>query len=150
MEQVKKIAALPPNSFFKRVVIGMCFFVFLSMNQTLFAQTGITWTARMASEANSWLSVTYGGGQFVAVSLDGTNLVMTSPDGITWTARMASEANSWTSVTYGGGKFVAVSIDGTNRVMTSGALALPVPTLSQWSLIILGLFLSIIGITALR
>ncbi len=78
-----------------------------------------TWTARTAAEANSWSSVTYGNGLFVAVANFGTNRVMTSPDGITWTARSAAQANSWSSVTYGNGLFVAVSYDGTNRVMTS-------------------------------
>ncbi len=78
-----------------------------------------TWTSRTAAEANSWQSVTYGNGLFVAVSSDGANRVMTSPDGITWTARTAAEANSWKAVTYGNGQFVAVSSDGTNRVMTS-------------------------------
>jgi hypothetical protein len=68
--------------------------------------------------------VTYGNGLFVAVSLDGTHRVMTSPDAITWTPRTAAEANPWVSVTYGNGLFVAVSFDGTHRVMTSAA---PVP-----------------------
>jgi len=78
-----------------------------------------TWTARAAAEANGWMSVTYGNGLFVAVSGDGTNRVMTSPDGINWTARAAAEANIWMSVTYGNGLFVAVAESGTNRVMTS-------------------------------
>ncbi|MCB9814243.1 hypothetical protein H6784_02380 [Candidatus Nomurabacteria bacterium] len=86
---------------------------------TTFGNEGTVWTARSAAEANSWFSVTYGNGLFVAVSNTGTNRVMTSPDGITWTARAAAEANSWKSVTYGNGLFVAVSADGTNRVMTS-------------------------------
>ncbi|MGY5352231.1 MBG domain-containing protein [Wenyingzhuangia sp. IMCC45533] len=78
-----------------------------------------TWTAQAAAEQNFWRSVTYGNGLFVAVSSDGTNQVMTSPDGITWTPRAAAENNAWQSVTYGNGLFVAVSINGTNRVMTS-------------------------------
>jgi hypothetical protein len=80
---------------------------------------GETWTARSAAEANSWRSVAYGNGVFVAVSMDGTNRVMTSPDGVTWTARSAAEANAWWSVTYGNGMFVAVATDGANQVMTS-------------------------------
>ena len=44
---------------------------------------GVTWTARSAAEANSWRGVTYGNGLFVAVSPNGTNRVMTSPDGAT-------------------------------------------------------------------
>ena len=85
------------------------------------AATGETWTARASAVDNSWASVTYGGGLFVAVSWTGTgNRVMTSPDGITWTARVSAVDNNWTSVTYGGGLFVAVSGSGSgNRVMTS-------------------------------
>jgi hypothetical protein len=79
------------------------------------------WTSRIAGANNSWTSVCYGNGLFVAVSSDGTidNKVMTSPDGINWTSRSAAENNSWQSVCYGNGLFVAVSSDGTNRVMTS-------------------------------
>ncbi len=80
---------------------------------------GTTWTSRTSAAINVWYSITYGNGLFVAVSVSGTNRVMTSPDGITWTARTAAAANQWTSVTYGNGMFVAVSADGTNQVMTS-------------------------------
>jgi hypothetical protein len=78
-----------------------------------------SWTSRSAAANNIWNSVAYGNGLFVAVSSDGTNRVMTSPDGITWTARSAAANNTWNSVAYGNGVFVAVSSDGTNRVMTS-------------------------------
>ena len=45
---------------------------------------GVTWTPRAPeAEANQWRNVTYGNGLFVAVSSDGTNRVMTSPDGVT-------------------------------------------------------------------
>ena len=44
---------------------------------------GVVWTAQTAAERNSWQGVTYGNGMFVAVALDGTHRVMTSPDGIT-------------------------------------------------------------------
>ena len=40
---------------------------------------GASWTPRSEAEANQWISVTYGGGLFVAVSENGTNRVMTSP-----------------------------------------------------------------------
>jgi hypothetical protein len=99
---------------------------------------GITWTIRTSAADNSWRSVTYGNGLFVAVSSDGTgNRVMTSPDGITWTLgatdnimtspdginwtrRQTNIYNAWRSVTYGNGVFVAVSSDGTsNQVIRS-------------------------------
>ena len=79
---------------------------------------GTTWTARNATEANFWQSVTFGNGTFVAVSTNGTNRVMTSSDGISWTARSVP-ASTWTSVTYGNGVFVAVAGFGTDRIMTS-------------------------------
>jgi hypothetical protein len=105
----------------RRVLLAGFLFLFstgLVQAQNCTATGGVDWTARSA-EASQWLSVTYGGGQFVAVANGGTNRVMTSPDGITWTARSAPEANQWHSVTYGGGQFVAVSDTGTNQVMTS-------------------------------
>lgn len=83
-------------------------------------QLGGPWTSRTSAANNSWWGVTYGNSIYVAVSTDGTNRVMTSPDGITWTSRSAAAANQWLDVTYGGGLFVAVSNTGTNnRVMTS-------------------------------
>ena len=83
---------------------------------------GKTWTIRTSAADNSWLSVTYGNGLFVAVAIDGVgNRVMTSPDGITWTIRTSAADNSWYGVTYGNGLFVVVANTGTgNRVMTSG------------------------------
>jgi hypothetical protein len=58
---------------------------------------------------------------FAAVSSDGTNRVMTSPDGITWTARAAAEADYWGGVAWSAemGLFAAVAQSGGNRVMTS-------------------------------
>ena len=81
---------------------------------------GIKWaTSSVPVAGNWWRSVTYGNGLFVAVSYDGTNRVMTSPDGKKWTASTTPDG-SWMSVTYGNGLFVAVGgDDGTNRVMTS-------------------------------
>jgi hypothetical protein len=75
-----------------------------------------SWTAASAAEANTWRSVTYGDGYFVAVSKDGTNRVMYSTDGISWTAASVA-AVEWRRVTYGDGYFVAVS----NMNLTSGA-----------------------------
>jgi hypothetical protein len=84
---------------------------------------GITWTLRTSAADNSWLSVTYGNGLFVAVASGGStgDRVMTSPDGTTCTSRTSAANNSWNSVTYGNGLFVAVAIGGNEfMVMTSG------------------------------
>ena len=82
---------------------------------------GVNWNQRIPAADNSWNSITYGNGLFVAVSSTGVgNRVMTSLDGITWTPGTSVADNSWQSVTYGIGLFVAVSSTGTsNRVMTS-------------------------------
>ncbi|MEQ9202781.1 MAG: Ig-like domain-containing protein, partial [Cyclobacteriaceae bacterium] len=84
-------------------------------NETL----GEIWAAASATEANIWISVTYGGGRFVAVAETGIHRVMYSDDGIAWTAASATEANRWKSVTYGDGRFVAVADDGVNQIMYS-------------------------------
>jgi hypothetical protein len=93
----------------------------VQLNQFPKATGNEVWTGHMSTnESNSWSSVTYGSGLFVAVASGGTNRVMTSPDGIIWTGRTASnESNGWSSITYGNGLFVAVANSGTNRVMTS-------------------------------
>lgn len=78
-----------------------------------------SFTARSATEANTWAQVKYLNNTFVAVADSGTKRVMTSPDGITWTAKDAAVANGWRSVAFGNNSFVAVSGDGTNRVMTA-------------------------------
>lgn len=79
------------------------------------ASCATNWISRDAAAQNTWNGVTYGNGLFVAVSQDGAQRVMTSPDGITWTERNAP-ARSWAQVMYDNGLFVAVAPD---AVMTS-------------------------------
>jgi hypothetical protein len=79
---------------------------------------GITWTDRTASQANTWLGVTWGNGLFVAVSGGGTNRVMTSPDGITWTNRIASVVADWRDVEWIPDLSLFVAV-GNGQVMTS-------------------------------
>jgi hypothetical protein len=108
------------KSFLSIKIVCLLFFVALTaLTNTTKAQT--TWTIRTSAADNTWRSVTYGNGLFVAVSNFGTgNRVMTSPDGINWTIRTSAADNGWNSVTYGNGSFVAVAVSGTgNRVMTS-------------------------------
>ena len=80
---------------------------------------GELWESHAATEPNSWYAVTYGNGQFVAVSIDGTNRIMTSSDGMSWTPRSAPEANGWSAITFGNNTFVSVASSGTNRIMRS-------------------------------
>ena len=73
---------------------------------------------------NSWQSVCWSPELmlFVAVSYNGNNKVMTSPNGITWTMRSNGiELNNWTRVCWSPQLkvFVAVAENGTNQVMYS-------------------------------
>jgi hypothetical protein len=90
-------------------------------SRVMVSSDGVNWMATALEVDNTWKSVTYGNGLFVAVSADGSgNQVMTSPDGINWTSRASAVDNSWQSVTYGNGIFVAVGLgEGGNLVMTS-------------------------------
>jgi hypothetical protein len=85
-----------------------------------------TWVPRTTPADNAWRSVIWAPevSLFVAVSTDGTNRVMTSPNGITWTLRAsADDTNNWRSVVWSpaqGGRFVAVAGGGTTpRAMYS-------------------------------
>ena len=115
---------LPNVVVIRRVVVALVLSVFVGVaaiapSSPAWAD-GTSWTAVEAAEANSWLSVAYGNGVWVAVSYDGTNKVMRSTDdGATWTAIASAEANEWRSVAYGNGVWVAVARTGTNRVMRS-------------------------------
>jgi hypothetical protein len=92
--------------------------------QTIIPANYLSYTVTSAVEVNSWISICWSPelSLFAAVSRDGTNRVMTSPNGITWTARVsAGEANQWFSICWSSelSLFVAVAASGTNRVMTS-------------------------------
>ena len=76
-------------------------------NRVMTSTDGTTWTTRTPAADDTWNSVAYGGGTFVAVSQGGT--VMTSTDGTTWTTRTAATADQWQSVAYGNSLFVAVA-----------------------------------------
>jgi len=69
------------------------------------------WTSRTSAANNSWNSVAFGNGIFVAVAQTGTagNRVMTSPDGINWTSQTAALDVGWNGIAYGNGLFVAVT-----------------------------------------
>ena len=115
---------LPNLVVIRRVLVALVLSVFVGV--TAIAPTtpawadGTSWSAVAAAEDNSWRSVAYGNGVWIAVADNGTNRVMRSTDdGATWSAVAATEANSWYSVAYANGVWVAVAGSGTNRVMRS-------------------------------
>ncbi|MES2748778.1 MAG: hypothetical protein V4606_00050 [Patescibacteria group bacterium] len=81
-----------------------------SGDRVAYSNDGVTWlTTAAAGNDDSWSSVTYGNGIFVAVAESGNDRVMYSSDGITWTTTSAAGNNdAWSSVIYGNGRFVAV------------------------------------------
>jgi hypothetical protein len=99
-------------------------YVLFGPGSVISSSDGITWVDRTNGNTNtqSWQSVVYSDtlALFCAVSSDGAQRIVTSPDGIAWTQRIQPEANPWLSVTYGASQgFLAVSSTGTNRLMRS-------------------------------
>ena len=84
---------------------------------------GENWAPVATAEANTWSSVAYGDGVWVAVASGpsvATKRVMRSTDGgENWSPITAAEQTTWLSVAYGDGTWIAVAGAGTNRVMRS-------------------------------
>ena len=86
---------------------------------------GTTWTSRTAASSNSWRSIAYGNGRFVAVSNTGTGTrVMSSTDGVTWSTTSSGVPDgNFSDVTWDGTNFIAVTNNSqtstTNRAITS-------------------------------
>lgn len=78
------------------------------------------WTLQNSAADESWQSIAYGNGLFVAVGRK-TQRLMTSPDGIQWTVRNHNCGRvDWNDVIFANGLFVAVAANaGGNNVMTS-------------------------------
>ena len=100
---------------------------YATTNDVMTSSNGVNWagyTSATPDASSDWYSCAYGDGVFVAVSDDGTNKLMTSPDGVTWTAQTPAVTSGLDWVTFGNGLFVAISYEGAapNQVMTSGSL----------------------------
>ncbi len=59
--------------------------------------------------SQTWQSVTYGNGAFVAVAYGSTAAAYSTNGGVTWTAATLPSSAYWASVAYGNGAFVAVA-----------------------------------------
>ena len=94
-------------------------------------------TVNVELPGDTWNSVTYGDGKFVAVT-DGTGAAYSS-DGITWTKTTIIHSQ-WHSVTYGDGKFVAVT-NGTYAAYSSDGITwtkTTMPTSATWKSVTYG------------
>lgn len=97
-----------------------------------------TATVRTLPSSQSWRSVAYGNGVFVAIADGPSNAAATSPDGITWTARTLPSSQPWSAITFGNGTFVAVAGLGTATTVAATSTdgitwkARTLPTSAQW------------------
>ena len=83
-------------------------------NTSLDTSTGVFRSVASASD-QSWSSVCYGNGRYVAVSDGATNPgVMTSMDGRVWVSQVAAPSTgaAWKSVAFGNGLYVAIAANG--------------------------------------
>ena len=73
-------------------------------NQPVMVSTdGQSWK-EVNAPAKDWISVTYGGGKFVATA-NGSNVIMYSEDGYSWTTATVPNG-SYPAVAYGDGRFI--------------------------------------------
>ena len=70
-------------------------------------EKGLNWTQGNMPSRQSWSSVCYGNGKYVAV-VNYSNIMAYSTDGINWTEGNMPSRQSWTSVCYGNGKYVVI------------------------------------------
>lgn len=100
-------------------------------------------TARTLPSSQTWRSIAYGNGVFVAIATSTTSAA-TSTDGITWTARTLPSAATWAAVTFGNGVFVAVGGSGAASTVAATSpdgitwTARTLPTSVQWAAVTYG------------
>lgn len=103
-------------------------------NVSLYSTDGISWTATTMPSNSDWVSITSGGGKFVAMANGGISAYST--DGISWalSTNLGTSLN-WPNVKYGNGKFVVLfdsttisfySTDGINWTQSS------IPVTGYW------------------
>jgi hypothetical protein len=111
------VGLIRTNSLF--IAVGGNQFDPYAQSTVITSSDGRHWGEHGPNTTNSLTSVAFGGGQYVAVGVNGT--IVASPDATNWTAVPSPTTNLLYSVAAGGGQFVAVG--GTaNRatILTSG------------------------------
>ena len=83
-----------------------------------------------------WVSVTYGEGKFIAISIDGDNQIAildVTKDEPVWHIKQAPRQDTWRSISYGSRVFVAVSEDGNSITSFDGIRWLEIPSpMGEW------------------
>ena len=93
------------------------------------------WNSQSFPENNTFQSVTYGNGLFVAVSSTGVNRVMTSTDGETWTPIQVSN-NYWYTVEYLNNLFMSFPLGGDKYIKSSDGIVweeFDTPSSNYWT-----------------
>ena len=101
-----------------------------------------TWVDSNMPISQSWISVCYGNGKFVAVGNSTSNRTMAySTDGISWNRDYMPISQSWISVCYGNGKFVAVGNDTITMAYSTDGIDWTqgnMPSIKQWQSVCYG------------
>ena len=86
--------------------------------------------------SESWTSVAYGNGAFVAIANGSATAAYSTNGGATWTATTLPSSASWTSVAYGNGVFVVVAyVSAAAAYSTNGGVtwaASTLPSSANW------------------
>ena len=99
-----------------------------------------SWESSDMPASESWFSVCYGAGKFVAVNYS-SNIAAYSTDGINWTLTTLPANKTWLSVCYGNGKFVAVSRTGNIAAYSTDGInwtQATMPISAAWQLVCYG------------
>ncbi len=95
---------------------------------------GVDWW-EYALPIQSWKSVAYGGGKFVALVGTSSNKAYYSTDGISWTEVTLPAYFDWRAIVYGNGRFVAIAYNRDRAAYSTdgiGWTAATLPTTANW------------------
>ena len=98
------------------------------------------WKQNTLPAQQTWTTVTYGNGKFVAVTGNGSHGAY-STDGINWTETTMPTGMNWQGVTYGNGKFVAVAYKSNKGAYSTDGITwteVTMPISQKWTTVTYG------------
>ena len=121
------VATVPgTHGAFQDVAFGNQIFVTIDANGRIYTSpNAISWTQRRNSDTDTWSTITYGNGMFMAcANAGGSDGALYSIDGIGW-RRMSNVPNyAWNGSTFGDSKFVVVGDSGASMYSNSVSQAI--------------------------
>ncbi len=106
------------------VTYGKGTFVAVSSDgRVMTSSNGISWTLGASSIASNLRSVTFGGGIFMAVGSNASEIV-TSTDGVNWTSTAIAEVtgSGWNNIVHANGTVIAVAEGDTQKILKTTKL----------------------------